>query len=85
MPAKPKLDKAAKKEARREKRGRVEGAPAADLGGLQDPAAGGQEARPADGRGLPGLAVLLVVGIGLIFDVQWLVLPIGIALGVLAR
>ena len=30
------------------------------------------------------LAVLVVFGIGLIFNVQWLVLPIGIALGVLA-
>ena len=30
------------------------------------------------------LAVLVVFGIGLIFSVQWLVLPIGIAIGVLA-
>ena len=34
---------------------RVEGAPQADLGSLQDAAPRGQDAHPADGRGLPGL------------------------------
>jgi len=83
MPAKPKLDKAAKKEARREKR-------AASKARRRQIWEAFKLQRREDKKLVPLmvgvflLAVLVVFGIGLIFDVQWLVLPIGIALGVLA-
>jgi hypothetical protein len=83
MPAKPKLDKAAKKEARREKR-------AASKARRRQIFEAFKMQRREDKRLIPLmvgvflLAVVVVFGIGLIFDVHWLVLPIGIALGVLA-
>ena len=83
MPAKPKLDKAAKKEARREKR-------AASKARRRQIWEAFKLQRREDKKLVPLmvgvflLAVLVVFGIGLIFDVHWLVLPIGIALGVLA-
>jgi Domain of unknown function (DUF4191) len=83
MPAKPKLDKAAKKEAARERRAasKARRRQIFDAFKLQ---------RREDKKLVPLmvgaflLAVLVVFGIGLIFHVQWLVLPVGIALGVLA-
>ena len=83
MPAKPKLDKAAKKEARREKR-------AASKARRRQIWEAFKIQRREDKKLVPLMVgaflvcVLLVVGIGLIFDVHWLVLPIGIAIGVLA-
>ena len=83
MPAKPKLDKAAKKEARPQKR-------AASKARRRQIWEAFKIQRREDKKLVPLmvgaflLAVLVVVGIGLIFGVQWLVLPIGIALGVLA-
>src|SRR3954451_20494021 len=83
MPAKPKLDKAAKKEARREKR-------AASKARRRQIWEAFKMQRRDDKKLVPLmvgaflLAVLVVFGIGLIFHVQWLVLPIGIAIGVLA-
>ena len=83
MPAKPKLDKAAKKQARQEKR-------AASKARRRQIWEAFKLQRREDKQLLPLMigaflvAVLLVTGIGLIFDVHWLVLPIGIALGVLA-
>jgi hypothetical protein len=86
MPAtakKPPLDKAAKKAAAREKR-------AASRAKRRQIFEAFKLQRREDKKLLPLmigaflLAVLVVFGIGLIFGVQWLVLPIGIAIGVLA-
>jgi len=83
MPATPKLDKAAKKQARQEKR-------AASKARRRQIWEAFKLQRREDKRLLPLMigaflaCVLVVTGIGLIFDVHWLVLPIGIALGVLA-
>ena len=83
MPAKPKLDKAAKKQARQEKR-------AASKARRRQIWEAFKLQRREEKQRLPLLTgavlacVLVVTGIGLIFDVHWLVLPIGIALGVLA-
>jgi Domain of unknown function (DUF4191) len=83
MPAKPQLDKAAKKEAARERR-------AASKAKRRQIFEAFKMQRREDKKLVPLmvgaflLAVLVVFGIGLIFDVQWLVLPIGVAIGVLA-
>jgi hypothetical protein len=83
MPAKPKLDKAAKKEAARERR-------AASKAKRRQIFEAFKMQRRDDKLLIPLmvgaflLAVLIVFGIGLIWGVQWLVLPIGIALGALA-
>ena len=84
MPAKPKLDKAAKKEARREKR-------AASKARRRQIWEAFKIQRREDKKLVPLMVGAFLVcrrrwsfGIGLIFDVQWLVLPIGIAIGVLA-
>lgn len=83
MPAKPKLDKAAKKQARQEKR-------AASKARRKQIWEAFKIQRREDKQLLPLMigaflvVVLLVTGIGLIFNVHWLVLPIGIALGLLA-
>jgi hypothetical protein len=81
--AKPKLDKAAKKAAAREKR-------AASKARRRQIFEAFKMQRRDDKKLIPLmvgaflLAVLVVFGIGLIWGVQWLVLPIGIALGALA-
>jgi hypothetical protein len=81
--AKPKLDKAAKKEAARARR-------AASKARRRQIFEAFKMQRREDKRLVPLmvgvflLAVLVVFGIGLIFDVHWIVLPIGIAIGVLA-
>jgi hypothetical protein len=81
--AKPKLDKAAKKAAAREKR-------AASKARRRQIFEAFKMQRRDDKLLIPLmvgaflLAVLIVFGIGLIWGVQWLVLPIGIALGALA-
>jgi hypothetical protein len=81
--AKPKLDKAAKKAAAREKR-------AAAKAKRRQIFEAFKMQRREDKRLVPLmvgaflLSVLVVFGIGLIFGVQWLVLPIGIAIGLLA-
>ena len=83
MPAKPPLDKAAKKEAAREKR-------AASKAKRRQIFEAFKIQRREDKQLLPLmigaflLAVLVVFGIGLIFGMHWMVLPIGIAIGVLA-
>ncbi len=83
MPAKPKLDKAAKKEAARARR-------AASKARRRQIFEAFKIQRREDKKLVPLmvgvllLATLVVFGIGLIFDVQWLVLPFGIAIGVLA-
>jgi hypothetical protein len=88
MPATPKLgrqkmDRAAKKQARQEKR-------AASKARRRQIWEAFKIQRREDNKLLPLMigaflvCVLVVTGIGLIFDVHWLVLPIGIALGVLA-
>ena len=83
MPAKPKLDKAAKKDAARARR-------AASKAKRRQIFEAFKMQRRDDKKLIPLmvgaflLAVLVVFGIGLIFDVHWLVLPVGIALGVLA-
>lgn len=83
MPPKPKLDKAAKKEAARAKR-------AASKARRRQIFEAFKIQRREDKWLLPLmigvflLAILLVFGIGLIFDVHWIVLPVGIALGALA-
>jgi hypothetical protein len=83
MPAKPKPDKAAKKQARREKR-------AAAKARRRQIWQAFKMQRREDKKLVPLmlgvflLAVAVVAGIGLIFDVVWLVLPFGIAIGVLA-
>ena len=83
MPAKPKLDKAAKKEAARAKReaSRARRRQIFEAFKMQ---------RREDKALVPLmvgvflLAVLVVFGIGLIFDLHWVFLPVGIAIGVLA-
>jgi hypothetical protein len=81
--AKPKLDKAAKKAAARERR-------AASKAKRRQIFEAFKMQRREDKRLVPLmvgvflLAVLVVFGIGLIWGVQWLVLPIGIAIGLLA-
>jgi hypothetical protein len=81
--AKPKLDKAAKKEAARAKR-------AASKARRRQIFEAFKMQRREDKKLVPLmvgvflLAVLVVFGIGLIFDVHWIVLPIGLAIGVLA-
>jgi hypothetical protein len=81
--AKPKLDKAAKKAAARERR-------AASKAKRRQILEAFKMQRREDKRLVPLmvgvflLAVLVVFGIGLIWGVQWLVLPIGIAIGLLA-
>jgi hypothetical protein len=81
--AKPKLDKAAKKEAARARR-------AASKARRRQIFEAFKMQRREDKKLVPLmvgvflLAVLVVFGIGLIFDVHWIVLPIGIAIGVLA-
>ena len=81
--AKPRLDKAAKKEAARERRA----ASKARRGQIFEAF---KLQRREDKKLVPImvgvflLAVLVVFGLGLIWGVQWMVLPIGIALGVLA-
>jgi hypothetical protein len=83
MPATPKPDKAAKKQARREKR-------AAAKARRRQIWQAFKMQRREDKKLVPLmlgvflLAVAVVAGIGLIFDVVWLVLPFGIAIGVLA-
>ena len=83
MPAKPTLDKAAKKEAARERR-------AASKAKRRQIFEAFKLQRREDKKLVPLmvgvflLSVLVVFGIGLIFGVQWLVLPVGIAIGVLA-
>jgi hypothetical protein len=83
MPAKPKQDKAAKKAAARERR-------AAAKARRRQIFEAFKIQRREDKALVPIMvgvflgAVLVVFGIGLIFDVHWLVLPIGIALGMLA-
>ena len=83
MPAKPKLDKAAKKEAARERR-------AASKAKRRQIFEAFKLQRREDKKLVPLMAgvillsVLVVFGIGLIFGVQWIVLPVGIAIGVLA-
>ena len=83
MPATSKPDRAAKKEAARERR-------AASKAKRRQIFEAFKLQRREDKKLLPLmigaflLAVLVVFGIGLIFGVQWLVLPIGIAIGVLA-
>jgi hypothetical protein len=83
MPATPKPDKAAKKQARRDKR-------AASKARRRQIWQAFQMQRREDKKLVPLmlgvflLAVAVVAGIGLIFDVVWLVLPFGIAIGVLA-
>jgi hypothetical protein len=83
MPAKPKLDKAAKKEAARERR-------AASKAKRRQIFEAFKLQRREDKKLVPLmvgvflLSVLVVFGIGLIFGVQWIVLPVGIAIGVLA-
>ena len=88
MPATPKLgpqkmDKAAKKHARQEKR-------AASKARRRQIWEAFKVQRREDKQLLPLMigaflaCVLVITGIGLIFNVHWLVLPIGIALGVLA-
>jgi hypothetical protein len=83
MPATSKPDKAAKKQARREKR-------AASKARRRQIWQAFQMQRREDKKLVPLmlgvflLAVAVVVAIGLIFDVVWLVLPFGIAIGVLA-
>ncbi len=81
--AKPKLDKAAKKEAARARR-------AASKARRRQIFEAFKMQRREDKKLVPLmvgvflLAVLVVFGIGLIFDVHWIVLPIGLAIGVLA-
>jgi hypothetical protein len=81
--AKPKLDKAAKKEAARAKR-------AASKARRRQIFEAFKMQRREDKKLVPLmvgvflLATLVVFGIGLIFDVHWIVLPIGLAIGVLA-
>lgn len=81
--AKPRLDKAAKKEAARERR-------AASKARRRQIFEAFKLQRREDKKLVPImvgvflLAVLVVFGLGLIWGVQWMVLPIGIALGVLA-
>jgi hypothetical protein len=81
--AKPKLDKAAKKEAARARR-------AASKARRRQIFEAFKMQRREDKMLVPLmvgaflLAVLVVFGIGLVFDVHWIVLPIGIAIGVLA-
>jgi hypothetical protein len=83
MPATPKPDKAAKKQARREKR-------AASKAKRRQIWQAFQMQRREDKKLVPImlgvflLAVAVVVVIGLIFDIVWLMLPFGIAIGVLA-
>jgi hypothetical protein len=83
MPATPKPDKAAKKQARRDKR-------AASKARRRQIWQAFQMQRREDKKLVPLmlgvflLAVAVVVAIGLIFDVVWFVLPFGIAIGVLA-
>ena len=83
MPAKPKLDKAAKKEAARERR-------AASKAKRRQIFEAFKLQRREDKKLVPIMAgvfllsVVVVFGIGLIFGVQWIVLPVGIAIGVLA-
>ncbi len=80
--AKPKLDKAAKKEAARARR-------AASKARRRQIFEAFKMQRREDKKLVPLmvgaflLAVVVVFGIGLIFDVHWIVLPIGIAIGVL--
>jgi hypothetical protein len=82
MPAKPQPDKAAKKEAARERR-------AASKARRRQIWEAFKIQRREDKALVPIMAgvflaaVLVVFGIGLIFGVQWMVLPIGIALGLL--
>jgi hypothetical protein len=82
MPAKPRQDKAAKKEAARERR-------AASKARRRQIFEAFKIQRREDKALIPLMvgvflaAVLVVFGIGLIFHVQWMVLPIGIALGLL--
>jgi len=81
--AKPRLDKAAKKEAARAKR-------AASKAKRRQIFEAFKIQRREDKKLLPLmigaflLAVVVVFGIGLIFGVHWMVLPIGIAIGLLA-
>jgi hypothetical protein len=83
MPAKPKLDKAAKKEAARERR-------AASKAKRRQIFEAFKMQRRDDKKLVPLmvgaflLSVLVVFGLGLIFGMQWLLLPVGIAIGVLA-
>lgn len=82
MPAKPKLDKAAKKEAARERR-------AASKARRRQIFEAFKIQRREDKMLVPImagvflLAVAVVFLLGLIWGVQWLVLPVGIAIGVL--
>ena len=83
MAVKPKLDKAAKKEARRAKR-------AASKARRKQIWQAFKIQRREDKALIPWMlgvflgAVLVVFGIGLIFDMHWLLLPLGVALGFLA-
>jgi hypothetical protein len=83
MPAKPRLDKAAKKEAARERR-------AASKAKRRQIFEAFKIQRREDKRLIPLMAgaflltVLVFVGIGLIFHAPWVVLPVGVAFGVLA-
>jgi Domain of unknown function (DUF4191) len=83
MAVKPKLDKAAKKEARRAKR-------EASKARRKQIWQAFKIQRREDKALIPWMlavflgAVLVVFGIGLIFDMHWLLLPLGVALGFLA-
>src|SRR3954452_12306170 len=83
MPAKPQLDKAAKKEAARERR-------AASKAKRRQIFEAFKMQRRDDKKLVPYmvgaflLSVLVVFGLGWAFGVPWLLLPVGIAIGVLA-
>src|ERR1700749_2425403 len=82
MPAKPQLDKAAKKEAARGRRAGSKANRRQIFEAFKMQRRDDKKLVPLMG-GAFLLAVLVVFGIGLIFHVQWLVLAIGVAIGAL--